>query len=312
MTDPAKPTLDWAAVACLVAERQVRPLVVLDHEAHIQVVNTAMEKTLGRERCELVGKSWQLLVGESDRSSIDGKWFKQAQRGALNQIDFCLNTATGDQVLLSCAVSSVGQPPEHGVLLVAERVVVTERSKAPGLPLVSTYRVSIEPGRRYELLRVESSGGTVPSNEGDKRCFANLYGRDAPCERCPLSEPQAEPRTTTTRLCWLDSQSGDETKACVVITTLLELDKDAALLNARFLSSDEMGSIHEAKLAHVSQRGGLTSRETEVFRYLFQGRAVEDIAQGLGISARTVKYHQANLLQKLGAESRADLVRLLF
>ena len=32
---------------------------------------------------------------------------------------------------------------------------------------------------------------------------------------------------------------------------------------------------------------------------------------GDGITARTAKYHQQNLLRKLGAESRTDLFRLL-
>jgi len=40
--------------------------------------------------------------------------------------------------------------------------------------------------------------------------------------------------------------------------------------------------------------------------------AVADIAQQLGIAPRTVKFHQANVLQKLGADSRVDLLRVLF
>jgi len=38
---------------------------------------------------------------------------------------------------------------------------------------------------------------------------------------------------------------------------------------------------------------------------------MEEIALVLAIKPRTVKFHQANLLAKLGAESRLDLFRLI-
>jgi DNA-binding CsgD family transcriptional regulator len=41
------------------------------------------------------------------------------------------------------------------------------------------------------------------------------------------------------------------------------------------------------------------------------GRSLDEIARILGIAPRTVKFHQANVLQKLGADSRLDLMRLL-
>jgi DNA-binding response OmpR family regulator len=55
---------------------------------------------------------------------------------------------------------------------------------------------------------------------------------------------------------------------------------------------------------------GLTGREREVLELLLLGRTHEDIALVLGITERTSKFHSANLLAKLGAESRLDLMRL--
>jgi DNA-binding CsgD family transcriptional regulator len=55
----------------------------------------------------------------------------------------------------------------------------------------------------------------------------------------------------------------------------------------------------------------LSERERSVLTYLLMGRSLGDIALILGISPRTVKFHQANVLEKLGADSRADLVRLI-
>lgn len=51
----------------------------------------------------------------------------------------------------------------------------------------------------------------------------------------------------------------------------------------------------------------LTERERDVLRLVVTGIGNREIAEGLGISANTVKYHVANLLRKLGARTRAEL-----
>jgi len=50
----------------------------------------------------------------------------------------------------------------------------------------------------------------------------------------------------------------------------------------------------------------LTSREVEVLRLIAGGASNAGIADRLGISVHTVKRHVANVLQKLGAASRAE------
>jgi DNA-binding NarL/FixJ family response regulator len=62
--------------------------------------------------------------------------------------------------------------------------------------------------------------------------------------------------------------------------------------------------------AEIVSQARLTDREREVLDLLLLGRTHEDIAHVLGISERTSKFHQTNLLAKLGAESRLDLMRL--
>lgn len=51
----------------------------------------------------------------------------------------------------------------------------------------------------------------------------------------------------------------------------------------------------------------LTERERDVLRLVTTGVGNREIADGLGISLNTVKYHVANLLRKLGARTRAEL-----
>lgn len=72
----------------------------------------------------------------------------------------------------------------------------------------------------------------------------------------------------------------------------------------------QAGAEVDRRRAERVEAAGLTAREREVLELLLLGRTHEDIAVVLGISERTSKFHQANLLEKLGAESRMDLLRL--
>ncbi len=53
---------------------------------------------------------------------------------------------------------------------------------------------------------------------------------------------------------------------------------------------------------------GLTPREREVLALLAEGLANKAIAQRLGISERTAKFHVESILAKLGAESRSEAI----
>jgi DNA-binding NarL/FixJ family response regulator len=54
----------------------------------------------------------------------------------------------------------------------------------------------------------------------------------------------------------------------------------------------------------------LTAREIDVLQLVSLGLANKAIAQRLGISDQTVKFHVASILGKLGASNRTDAVRL--
>ena len=53
--------------------------------------------------------------------------------------------------------------------------------------------------------------------------------------------------------------------------------------------------------------GRLTARELEVLKLVTIGRRNKEIAAELGISENTAKYHLRNILEKLHAESRAEV-----
>jgi DNA-binding NarL/FixJ family response regulator len=58
------------------------------------------------------------------------------------------------------------------------------------------------------------------------------------------------------------------------------------------------------------QASPLTARERDVLRLVADGLPGKQIARALGISERTVKFHTASVLRKLGADNRAQAVAL--
>ncbi len=55
--------------------------------------------------------------------------------------------------------------------------------------------------------------------------------------------------------------------------------------------------------------GVLSPRETEVLRLVARGQTNRQIAKTLSLSVRTVDSHRANLMNKLGVSSRAELIQ---
>lgn len=55
----------------------------------------------------------------------------------------------------------------------------------------------------------------------------------------------------------------------------------------------------------------LTRRESQVLEQVLEGKANKVIAVELGVSQRTVEIHRANLMEKMQADSLAELIRMV-
>jgi len=66
------------------------------------------------------------------------------------------------------------------------------------------------------------------------------------------------------------------------------------------------GLLHPLPAADAPER--LTPREMEVLALLAEGLPNRSIAERLGISERTAKFHASSILAKLGVESRAEAI----
>jgi FixJ family two-component response regulator len=56
--------------------------------------------------------------------------------------------------------------------------------------------------------------------------------------------------------------------------------------------------------------GKLTTREQQVLERIVAGRLNKQIADDLGISIKTVEAHRANIMEKLNANTVADLLKI--
>jgi two-component system response regulator FixJ len=89
-------------------------------------------------------------------------------------------------------------------------------------------------------------------------------------------------------------------------------DNDALLASIRrALARGENKSAHDAEIQMIKERfATLTKREKDVLACLLNGLPNKVIAHELGISARTVEVHRANMMKKTQASSLAELVRM--
>ena len=68
---------------------------------------------------------------------------------------------------------------------------------------------------------------------------------------------------------------------------------------------------HVSKISalHFPGREPLTRREREVLEQFTAGASNKEAGRHLGISPRTIEYHRANIMKKLGAKNATDLIR---
>ena len=80
---------------------------------------------------------------------------------------------------------------------------------------------------------------------------------------------------------------------------------------ARAVARDAVSRTTRARQHQIRARYDLlTPREREVFAHLISGQLNKQVGFDLGISERTTKIHRRQVLEKMAADSIADLVRM--
>lgn len=86
-------------------------------------------------------------------------------------------------------------------------------------------------------------------------------------------------------------------------TLVALVEKMLSRAHAEF-ADRQLASSREALLAR------LTGRESQVLERIVAGRLNKQIADDLGISIKTVEAHRSNIMEKLGANTVADLLKV--
>jgi FixJ family two-component response regulator len=77
------------------------------------------------------------------------------------------------------------------------------------------------------------------------------------------------------------------------------------------IERDRALAVQRRSRAQIHERfASLTDREREIMTLLARGRASKQIAGQLDVSEVTVRVHRSQIMQKMGARSLADLVRI--
>jgi DNA-binding CsgD family transcriptional regulator len=177
--------------------------------------------------------------------------------------------------------------------------------------------------RVYEIDLVAPDAGrlvrcapAVPPNEPDVsalvlgRCHELLWARATPCPNCPFFVAARS----------LDGDEAGAIRSGVISSTPSGsfvlvvgrwLDAHRVRVAQFSLGGELVIQLVTSRLDVLASRSSLSQREREVLQLLALGHSLGEIATALAISVRTAKYHQANILEKLGADSRLDFLRLL-
>ena len=88
-------------------------------------------------------------------------------------------------------------------------------------------------------------------------------------------------------------------------------DNDLIAAVDRALAREATDHVRRAQITELQMRfSTLTSREQEVLGHVIAGRLNKQIAAVLGTTEKTVKVHRARVMDKMQAQSLAELVRL--
>ncbi len=272
---------------------------MIDARGAVVIASPALCRRLGTSKQSLVGRPLRELVTASD-PELDAFLRGKGSCPASGLVTGVLRDGLGRPQPVSIALERVrGHSPAHYLCSVV--------FQAPSRTFVGhdvDYDIEMRAGNVGLLRRVAFMGGALAEADLGRPCFEVICGRQQSCLECAAKKVSAQPVGSEQTVFRYLAGSYE-------ISTAVRVSSDVIRVVLRHLPEHRLRDAQSARIEGIARRAGLSRREREVLAQVLQGGAIGDVAAALGITARTVKFHLANLLSKLGADSRADLLRVL-
>jgi DNA-binding CsgD family transcriptional regulator len=294
--------MDWEPIVSHLDGR--RPALVVDGGGRVRFVNAPMEKLLGRRFDELSTTRWLALCVQPGGTSTVKHLLGAGFRGEATGGDLPLLTREGRRITMHAELSRETRGRRRALVVVSQGIREVQAGSTP------------DGDCWCEVSRTGNRGGVVtlarfldPARDG-----LSQVGR-------PIEE-LLDVLGCGPAMRWVGQVLADEAHDASEVllpasddvfrvVTAESLDDANVRVTVRYLPTSLLPELVDAKVARTAGNGALSERERQVLTLLLRGRGVEDIATMLEIAPRTVKFHQANVLQKLGADSRFDLLRVI-
>lgn len=277
--------------------------MVVDSGSRVRFSNERMQGVLGRRPEELHGERLDACVPEGDRPHVRNL-VKSGLAGATSEGELHVLTRGGRRLRMHVKMTPERKGRSRGLVVVAHDIrEATEPAEAIGDCTMDVSRVGARLGR-IEALRFmdQCHDSRRHVGEGVLELLESIGAPSAATAVDSVLHGRADEASAA---------SLPTSERAFRLVTARAIDERTARVVVRCFDSRVLSDLVDAKVSRVAEACGLSDRERQVLRLLLHGRGLADIATMLEIAPRTVKFHQANVLQKLGADSRFDLLRVV-
>jgi DNA-binding CsgD family transcriptional regulator len=299
--------MDWEPIVSHLREGH-HPALIVDGTGRVRFLNAPMEKLLGRRLDELAATRWLAACVSPGCAASVRQLLGAAFRGETTAGDVPLVTRDGRRVTMQAELSRETVRRSRALVVVAHDVREVAPTSAPAGDCWAETSAAAGSAGVIRSLRFLDPGrdGTPHVGRPVDELLASLgcagamrWVGDVLAGRARVASEVLLPE-------------GDDAFRVVTAVVTAETPDDATVrVTVRYLPAVLLPELVDAKATRTAADRALSDRERQVLTLLLRGRGVEDIATMLEIAPRTVKFHQANVLQKLGADSRLDLLRVV-
>jgi PAS domain S-box-containing protein len=294
----------WNAVAEYLLERFEEPTFIFDQKGRVLALNAALERLLGWPRNDVLERFWSDVCPPGKESELAMAYLQGSIQGIGRRLELPVRTAKGERLILIISQTYLGTGDDQ---VSVSRVVAArpQQTAAPSrVECDEYYEISSTPASRGEVTYLWAPNESDTDHVG-KICYQTFYARTAPCVGCPAFHDNARPGDVRNGVV----RFGEQGESFGMVNS--EFTEQRIRVSLRRISREDVSALVRARVDLLAEEGGLSGREHSVLELLIAGKSAEDIGGALGISPRTAKFHQTNILQKLNVESRLELFRLV-